>query len=121
MNFWEWLQPSAAVNEVLDWYSGALVVVAAISANLFPLVYARRPWNRSFLGRALMVKAIGLALLIDVTLLYVLFGDDYPFRHVVRAVIYSIVTTGIWMQLLSLMFANSGRDLSDEHEGRARQ
>ena len=110
------IAPSPGWNRILDEYSGILVFIAAVPATLFPIVYSRRPWRASFLGRALMVKATGLALLIDISLLYVQFGDDYPYRQLVRAAVYTLITTGIILQFTALCVAPWSRDLSDEHE-----
>lgn len=107
--------PSAAFNHVLDIISVVIVCLAAIPANLFPLVYSRRPWNKSFIGRALMVKATGIALLIDVTVAFYLFGD-YSYRNLIRVLVFSVVFVGITLQFLSLLRADNDRDLSDEHE-----
>ena len=111
--------PSPSLDRAFAEYSGLLVFIAAVPATLFPIVYWRRPWRASFLGRALMTKATGLALLIDTTLLYVWLGDDYPYRQLVRALVYTLITVGIIMQFTALCIAPRSRDLSDEHENEA--
>lgn len=81
-----------------------LIAAASIPATLFPLVYGfTSPWWRTPIGRALMVKAVGLALLIDISLVYNFFGDDYAARDAVRLGVFSLITVGVWMQFLALM------------------
>lgn len=87
-----------------------LVALAAPPATLFPFVYATRPWYRSLLGRALMTKAIGIALLIDISLLYNWLGDDYALRDVVRLTVYSLITCGVWFQFIALVRTIRKRD-----------
>ena len=81
-----------------------LVVAAAPAATAFPLWYGlTAPWWRSLIGRALMTKAVGLALLIDISILYKFLGDDYALRDVVRLTVYALITVGVWMQFSALL------------------
>jgi hypothetical protein len=80
-----------------------LVVGMAPAATLFPLLYGlTTPWWRSLIGRALMTKAVGLALLIDISLAYQWLGDDYFLRDVVRLTVYGLIFVGVWLQLTAL-------------------
>lgn len=89
-----------------DTIAFVLVLLAAIPATGFPLVYGvTSPWHRSRVGRALMTKACGLMLLIDISLVYMIFGDDYPWRDVVRLTVYVFVTVGLWYQFYALLRA----------------
>lgn len=108
--------PSPAFNHVLDIIAVIIVCLATVPANLFPVIYSRRPWSRSFIGRALMVSAIGMALLIDVTVAFYIFGD-YPYRNLVRTLVFGLVLTGISLEFTALLRADKDRDLSDENEG----
>lgn len=101
---------SPAVNAALDSIATALIIIAAPAATMFPIVYWFRPWRQSQIGRALMVKATGMALLIDITIAYYAFGDDYPFRHLVRVIIYGLITLGIWWQFLAMLRAGKRED-----------
>lgn len=42
-----------------------LLSTAAVPTTVFPLLYMRSPWFRSWLGRATMVQSIVLAVLVD--------------------------------------------------------
>jgi NhaP-type Na+/H+ or K+/H+ antiporter len=101
--------------EHLDIAAAIIVCLAALPANLFPLVYSRRPWRASFLGRALMVKAVGIALLIDLSIVRLVL-PEIPYYEILRLVVFAVVATGIWLQFMSLVRASNDRDLSDEHE-----
>lgn len=52
-----------------------LLTTAAIPTTLFPLLYARAPWFRSWLGRATMVQSIVLAILVDFGWFRAFFAD----------------------------------------------
>lgn len=72
-------------------------------ATLFPIRYAFRPWYRSLIGRALMIHSVGLALRIDISLLYKAFGDDYPGRDIVRLAVYTLIWLGVTFQCVALI------------------
>lgn len=89
------------MNEILDMIAVGIVFAGVIPATLFPILYGRSPWRRSKVGRALMTKAVGIALLIDFSVLYVLLGRDAP--GWLRVVVYGLVITGVWMQFVALV------------------
>ena len=80
-----------------------LVVLMAPPATLFPILYAFRPWYQSLIGRALMTHSVGLALLIDISLLYKAFGDDYFLRDAVRLTVYALILVGVTGQCIALI------------------
>lgn len=85
-----------------DYLVLALLCLAAPAVNLYPLLYAFRPWRSTPQGRALMVKALGNVIVIDVVLAYLAFGD-YPGRDVVRVVGFGLFAAGIWYLFISLL------------------
>jgi len=92
----------------LDHLAMLLVALAAPPANLFPLLYAlRSAWWTSTVGRALMVLGVGLAALVDLSLLFAWLGPDYPGRNVLRVGVYSLVVVGLWAVLGSLVQAQA--------------
>lgn len=91
--------------ESLDAIAVALIVLAAPAATCFPIVYAFRPWRDSLIGRALMTKAVGVALLIDLSIAYQILGDNYPGRDYVRLGVYSLIVIGIWFQFIAMIRA----------------
>lgn len=92
-------------NPVLDTIALALLVIAVPPVNMFPVVYAFRPWRSTLIGRALMVKAIGLAVMVDVGVLGLVLGPDYAARPYVRVVAFALVVTGIWFQFIAMVRA----------------
>jgi hypothetical protein len=99
-------------NTTLDTIAVVLLVLAAPAANCFPVVYAFRPWRSSQIGRALMTKAVGLAIFIDVALLALVF-PDYPLRPQIRVVAFSLVVVGIWYQFIAMARASHQRSGGD--------
>lgn len=93
---------SPTAEHWLDMIAVALIFAAAPPATMFPIVYAFRPWRRSMIGRALMVKAVGLALLIDISIAYIVMGDDYAYRDLVRVAVYGLIVVGIWWQFIAM-------------------
>lgn len=97
-----------------DTAATVLVIAAAPAASLFPFVYAwvaRGIWWRTPTGRALMASSVGLALLIDISLVYKAFGDDYALRDAVRLSVYALIALGAWLKFGALLYewANSSR------------
>lgn len=110
----------ADLKTVLDVYSAVLVFVAAVPANLFPLIYSRRPWTRTFVGRALMTNAVGLALLVDTSMFRIVWGNDHEWLSVVRAVVFSIITTGVTLLLIALVASDRAQRQLDRATDPAR-
>lgn len=83
-----------------------LVIGMAPPLTLFPFVYAwvaRGIWWRVSAGRAIMISTTSLAALVDVTLAYAVWGDDYALRDVVRISVFSGVFLGAWLKFGSLI------------------
>jgi hypothetical protein len=84
----------------------AVILVAATAppATLFALIYGfTSPWWRTAIGRALLVSSTALALLVDISLLYQAFGDNYALRDAVRLTVFSLVCAGAWMKFGALV------------------
>lgn len=84
-----------------------LTFLAAPPLTLFVPYYgwvARRSWWRNPAGRAVMVSTFGLALLVDISVLYLVFGDDYPGRDAVRLTVYSLIVAGAYLILGALIY-----------------
>lgn len=105
---------SATVEHWLDVAAVFLIFAAAPPATMFPIVYAFRPWRSSMIGRALMTKAIGLALLIDISIAYIVMGDDYAFRDLVRVLVYGVIVVGIYYQFIAMVRAPHNPRPKDE-------
>jgi tellurite resistance protein TehA-like permease len=79
-----------------------LLLYIAIPVNIYPIVYARRAWYVTAPGRALMTKAIGNLILVDLIGAVVLFGD-YEGRELLRTIGSIIFGTGVWYLLIALL------------------
>lgn len=79
------------------------LVIAAVACNVYPLVYAFRPWRATNAGRALMVKAIGNVILVDLSVALVIFGPEYFGRDLARIVGLGFFATGVWYLLIVLL------------------
>jgi hypothetical protein len=89
-----------------DTWAVVLVIIAAPPATLFPFCFAyisRGIWWRNPTGRALMTSSTGLALLIDISLLYNWLGDDYALRDAVRLTVFAVIAAGAWLKLGALL------------------
>jgi len=81
-----------------------LILAAAPAQTAFALIYGfGSPWWRSLVGRALFTKALALALLIDISLLYNWLGDDYDLRDAVRLTVFGLIAVGSWLQFVALL------------------
>lgn len=91
----------------------ALVYLALPAAILYPLLYATRvKWWKTWVGQALLIKALGVLLLLLVTALYQFFGPDYFSRDFVRVTGMWLLATGLWYALIAMLreFRRSTRD-----------
>ena len=82
----------------------AIIIVGSIAPaiTLFALGYTFfSPWWRSLPGWALWWSSTGLALLVDISLVYQWLGDDYYLRDVVRLSVYSWIALGAYLKLIA--------------------
>lgn len=73
-----------------------LLVLALIPANYFPIAYSRAPWQKYQAGRAIMLLAVSLGLILDLSALAIFFGLDYPGRAVLRTIVWAMVVISLW-------------------------
>lgn len=89
-----------------------LIALAAPPLTMFVPYYAwvaRHSWWRNPAGRALMVSTSGLALLVDISLLYQVLGDDYRYRDAVRLTVYTWIVVGAWLKFGALVYESRRR------------
>lgn len=82
-----------------------MVCLMTVGQVLFVATWALLPWWKEWVGRALMMKAstLGLLLLMTITnTMFMLRGIRYPGIDVVTAFGYVLVTMGVWAQPLAL-------------------
>jgi hypothetical protein len=81
-----------------------LVYLALPPTILYPLIYGlTSPWWKTWIGRALLVKAIGVLILISFSALFQYFGPNYWGRDVVRIGGMAIACVGFYLALGSLV------------------
>ena len=80
-----------------------LLIIAGVAVNLYPLVYLTRPWYTTAPGRALMVKAWGNLILVDLSLALYIFGEDYPGREFIATIGLAVFASGVWYLLIVLL------------------
>lgn len=74
----------------------------AVPVTIYPFVYAFRPWRSTPAGRALMVKAMGNIILIDMAVLSYFLGD-YAGREWIRFMGLNAFLAGVSYLLLVLL------------------
>lgn len=84
--------------------STVVIYIAAPGATLFPLLYMwAAPWRKSLIGYAIVVSKIGLALLVDLSLLYHFIGPTYPGHDQAVLGAFSLVVVGTYLYLAALL------------------
>ena len=86
-----------------------LFLACVPAVNLYPLVYLFRPWRTTPQGRALMIKALGNMLLIDMIVAFQLLGDYFG-RDTVRLVGMTLFCVGVWYLFLTLLRTPGAHD-----------
>lgn len=88
-------------------FSG-LVFIAWPATLLYPLIYGfTTPWWKSWIGRALMVEALGVFTMLTFTVLRQWLGPEYPGRDIVRISGMALAGTGFWLVLFALLRVKS--------------
>lgn len=81
-----------------------LVYFALPAVILYPLIYGlTSPWWRTWIGRALLIKALGVLILISFSALFQYFGPNYWGRDVVRITGMALACIGFYAALFSMI------------------
>lgn len=81
-----------------------LVTAALPAAVLYPLIYGVSVrWWKSAIGRALMLKACGVLVLLLFSIFFYWFGPDYPFRNEFRIIGASLLCVGLYLALYAMV------------------
>lgn len=86
------------INVLRAWLL-AVVFIAAVGANSFPIIYSFFPWRSHLIGRLLMLQGVAFAAAIDMT---VLFAFWTPEDILVIFWVQGLVFTGIAWSTISL-------------------
>lgn len=97
MNRWEAVWRAADV-----WQRWALVALAfaAVGQASFVVIYARRPWWRHFVGRALLLKSASLLLILWLSLINSFVA--YPGQEPIAAGVLWLTGLAIWYQVAAI-------------------
>lgn len=87
-----------------------LLAVSAAASFLYFFFYMFRPWHSTAQGRALMTKAVGNVILLDLMAMPFALWGEYPYRSVVRLIGFSIFTVGIVYLLVTLLWSPGAKD-----------
>lgn len=82
------------------------LIFAAIGQTCFVLLYAFFPWWANFVGRALFLKAITLAFLLDALVLGRKY--DWPHEDTTFVGLYGLMALGIWWQFIAFLRVRMG-------------
>jgi hypothetical protein len=81
-----------------------IIWAAAPPATLVPILYGfTARWWASLSGRALMTSALGLALLIDLSLMFRSWEGHVDLKQRIALVVYALICVGAWLMLFSLI------------------
>jgi len=80
-----------------------LVIAGAVPATLFVILYPilSPSFWRSWIGRALEISALALALLLDLSVASRYFG--HPLTPAVRLALVALIALGAWLEFLALL------------------
>lgn len=103
----DWLPSLSAVEDLID----VLVHVSAVAQTVFVVLWLTLPWWREWVGRALMVKSVALALFLDFSLINH-YAGEYAWRPYLTAGLFALVTAGIVSQVIALPYEmwSAGQD-----------
>jgi hypothetical protein len=85
----------------LDTWRSIFIVFTALGQTLFVLFYMTLPWWRTFLGRALFVKATTFGLLVDTAVAGIVL--DWRYEDACIVFLYGLVGVGVWGQLIAFV------------------
>lgn len=98
----------------IELWKGITVVSAAVGQTLFVLLYMTFPWYRTFLGRALFIKAVTFATMIDVAVAGMIW--DWDHERAMLITMYGLTAFGIWAQLTAFSVVRFGLKDTDSTE-----
>jgi hypothetical protein len=92
----------AEVSGVVYW-GNVFLVVAALGAAVYPIVYARSAWYESTVGRDTMTFAICTVIILVLSLAVRVFGLAGPPRAVIATGIYVLLAFLFWRRVWVLV------------------
>jgi len=94
---------------VLRWIADGAAFVAWAACSVFVIVHGRRRWRATAAARAVMYRTISLVLVLSLSCATILFGDDYPLRTPLRAVVYVLMAlSAIYLTYVAIRNPDEG-------------
>lgn len=93
----------AAINDDLVDVTVWLLWAAAAGQTAFIVTWATLPWHTHWVGRALMVKSVSLAVYLDFALI-VHYLRPFPSLVLLGVILFGFITVGIWTQLAAILY-----------------
>lgn len=105
-----------------DNFGDALLILAAISAWSFVLIFRRSAWRIMVIGRSLMYLGIGISLMLTQNVIFVVMGGPYQGRDLLRITLYfTLLMTFINMNFVTYVLQKRSVNLKkvDKTDGSA--
>ena len=77
----------------------SFISLAAFSSTLFPILYLFSPWYSTVFGRVIMLKAVTIALIVDLTFVF----QIWPINNVIVITVINCIAFGLVAISTSLM------------------
>lgn len=85
----------------IDFWRTVTITGAALGQTLFVVLYLTFPWWKTFLGRALFLKAVTFCVLLDVAVAGRVW--DWPGEDATFVCLYGAVALGVWAQFAAFL------------------
>ena len=92
-----------------------VLVIAAITTTLFPILYAFAPWWRSFLGRSVMAQSLALGIILDLSVLFQFFLTPSSLLFITWLNIVILVVIAVTSGCLSIIQLRLLRERHKSH------
>lgn len=81
----------------------SLIHVTALGQIIFIVLWATMPWRRSWIGRALMTKSLGLAAVLTVQIWFIHQPlGSMELRVKIAIALFILLCVGVWFQVFAL-------------------
>lgn len=86
----------------LTHWSYLILHVSAVGQTLFVLIWVTLPFYRSWIGRALFVKSVSLAIYLDFAEVVYWWGP-LPDQLLLGVLLFGLIAVGIWSQVVAIV------------------
>lgn len=112
-------------DRTFDFLLGDFVLYAGTPAILLFVIFygVRSDWRRLVAGRSLMYMSIAMLAIMTLAAVTAILGPDFPFRPLIRFVVYAAMSITLWKMfytLIKIQSSGADQDHLPLHAGRAR-